>query len=57
MHVGVANAAGVHLDQHLIRAGIGRFDFSDFPPAASGGDDGCFHGSSRGYIFRPVERP
>jgi hypothetical protein len=46
MYIGKAEAAGVYLDQHLIRAGIGCVDLSDFPLAVSGRDDGCFHSFS-----------
>jgi hypothetical protein len=43
MHVGVAQAAGLNLDNNLIRTGFGRLPLFDFPLAVNGRDNCCFH--------------
>jgi hypothetical protein len=43
LDVGVAQAAGVNLNNHLIRTGFGCLPLFDFPLAVNGWDDCCFH--------------
>ena len=43
VHVGVANAAGVHLHQDLTRSGLRLRNIFDLPGTAHGGYDGGFH--------------
>jgi hypothetical protein len=44
VHVGITNAAGSNLDQHLIRTGFGLGEVFDLPLLVFGWDDGSFHG-------------
>jgi hypothetical protein len=43
MYIGVANAAGVHFHQHLIRSGLGLRNVFDLPRTAYSGNDCSFH--------------
>src|ERR1039458_4459007 len=50
--VGVAEAAGVDLDDDLVWAGLGSFPLLHFPLAVYGGDDCCFHEESSRRILK-----
>jgi hypothetical protein len=43
VYIGVAQTAGLNLDDHLIRTRLGCLPLLDFPLAIDGRDDGCFH--------------
>src|SRR5437667_77222 len=46
MYVGVADAAGMHLHEHLIRSGLRLRDVFDLPRTAHSGNDGGLHNTS-----------
>src|SRR5712692_9976560 len=43
MDVGIADSAGVNLDEHLARTGLRSGNFADFPLAMLCGNNGSFH--------------
>src|SRR5207302_10861286 len=46
MDVGVADAAGMHLHEHLIRSGLRLRNVFDLPRTAHSGNDGGLHNTS-----------
>src|SRR5205823_9425810 len=46
MYVGVADAAGMHLHEHLIRSGLSLRNVFDLPRTAHSGNDGGLHNTS-----------
>ena len=54
MHIGVAHPAGSDFNEHLSGAGLGGFDFFDFPCAVYRGDHGCFHDFGLKLGFRRI---
>src|SRR5207253_8988628 len=46
MYVGIADAAGMHLHQHLIRSGLRLRNIFDLPRSAHSGNDGSLHNPS-----------
>src|SRR5439155_11818070 len=46
MYVGVADAAGMHLHEHLIRPGLRLRNVFDLPRTAHSGNDGSLHNTS-----------
>src|SRR5439155_9474566 len=46
MDVGVADAAGMHLHEHLIRSGLRLRNVFDLPRTANSGNDGGLHNTS-----------
>jgi hypothetical protein len=43
VHIGVAKAASVDLDEHLVWSRLRGLSLFEFPTAVGGGDNGCSH--------------
>jgi hypothetical protein len=46
MDVGITDAAGMHLHEHLVGAGLRLRNFSDLPRSAHSGNDSSLHNTS-----------